>query len=336
MSFPLLVARFTEDLERLGASVVGTAVNQKPARVRVVANDRVTDCLLFLWNVTHGGGAASRPRNERRVQLTATGPFTLEAGQRTIIGGWSDETGSWGFWDVMRHIQFSRKSPSLQINFGTLERGFYDGVATQAKARSTEIVVSVSPALLLWYVQDGAVLHNSGPDALEVPGLINADPEIEQGFLDAAEDAAQASRRFTLVETMRAVRDARFRPAVLQAYSNQCAVCPISLNLVDAAHIIPVSRPHSTDEVTNGLALCRLHHAAYDSGLLGVKSDHSIIINPRVMERLRTIGFDAGLPEFRNLLRASIRVPRQAEVRPLSEYLRLGMVERNWPQELVG
>ena len=336
MSFPLLVDRFVNDLERLGAAVTVASVTQKPARIRVVANDRVTDCLLFLWNITPGGGSSdSRPASERRVQVTAADRFTLEAGRRTIIGGWSEETGAWGFWDVMRHAQFSRKSPSLQMNVATLDRGFNDGVATQAKQRSPEIVVSVSPAFLLWYVQDGAVLHNSGPDALEIPTLLEAEPESEQAFLNASVDEAQAHRRYRLVETMQAVRDARFRPAVLRAYSNQCAICPISLNLVDAAHIVPVSRPRSTDDVTNGIALCRLHHAAYDSGLLGVQSDHSILINPRMVERLEAIGFLHGLPEFRGLLRQKIRVPREPEVRPLAENLRLGMVERNWPADLI-
>jgi putative restriction endonuclease len=44
----------------------------------------------------------------------------------------------------------------------------------------------------------------------------------------------------------------------------------LPLKLPDAAHIVPVTFPDSTDEVTNGLGLCRLHHGAYDNGLLGV------------------------------------------------------------------
>jgi len=189
---------------------------------------------------------------------------------------------------------------------------------------------------LLWYVDEGAVLHNSEGDALAVGELIEATPEVEREFVDTSADAAQVSRRFRLVETLRALRDARFRPEVLQAYSHQCALCPISLNLVDAAHIIPVKRPHSTDEVTNGLALCRLHHAAYDAGLVGVKSDYSILLNPRVVERLGELNFLHGLADFKALLRSRIRHPAEPEVRPNPEYLRRGMTERNWPADLVG
>ena len=338
MSFEVLVRQFSQDLERAGGLVLSEPLADKPARIRVVANDRVADCLLFLWNITPGGGGATvRPASERRIQVTSTRRFPLEVGKRTIIGGWCAETGSWGFWDVMRHTRFSQNSPSFQMRVQTLERGFHDGVSTQSrKTTPPEIAVSVSPSFLLWYVFDGTVLHNSGSDALEVPALIGADPETEREFLDASTDEAQANRRFRLVETMRAVRDAKFRPAVLQAYSHRCAVCPFSLNLVDAAHIIPVKRPHSTDEVTNGLALCRLHHAAYDCGLLGVKSDYSILLNPRAVEKLLALGFVHGLDEFRALLRQTLRHPAELEVRPRPDYLRAGMAERAWPPELIG
>ncbi|HEY8506447.1 MAG TPA: HNH endonuclease, partial [Gemmataceae bacterium] len=290
------------------------------------------------WTITRGGGKSPvRPRNERRIQVTAARRFPLEVGRRTIIGGWSEEAGAWGLWDVMRHTRFSRKSPSFQMHLQTLQRGYHDGVATQArKTTPPEIVVAVAPSFLLWYIQDGEILHNSGRDALAVGELIDAAPEVERAFVDESENAAQAERRFRLVEAVQAVRDARFRPAVLQAYSHQCALCPISLNLVDAAHIIPVKRPHSTDDPTNGLALCRLHHAAYDSGLVGVRSDYSILLNPRVLDRLRELDFVRGLDEFRSLLRDRIRHPVEPEVRPNPEYLRLGMLERNWPSELVG
>ncbi len=338
MSFEALTARFIADLEHGGAAVIREPSQGKPARLRVVANDRTSECLLFLWSITPGGGrSVSRLPNERRIQVTAATHFPLEIGRRTIIGGWSEETGAWGFWDVMRHTRFSHKSPSFQMHLETLERGYHDGVATQARQTTPpEIVVAVAPSFLLWYVEEGTVLHTSDRDALRVGDLIDATPEVEREFLDSSEDEAQAERRFRLVETMRAVRDAKFRPQVLQAYSHRCAFCPISLNLVDAAHIIPVKSPQSTDDVTNGLALCRLHHAAYDSGLVGAKSDYSLFLNTRLLGRLGELGFLHGLEEFKALLRPKLRHPAQSEVRPKPEYLRRGMVERNWPPELIG
>jgi putative restriction endonuclease len=339
MSFQLLVDRFVRDLERCGATVGVRPVSGKPAHVRVVAHDRTTDCLVFLWNITPGGGRSnSRPRSERRIQVTATERFPLRVGMRTIIGGWCDETESWGFWGVMRHAQFSRNSPSFQMRVETLEAGFNGGVSTQARSTTPpEIVVSVSGDFLLWYVQDGAILHNSGTDGVEALQLLDADPETERQFLDSVTDEeGHAERRYRLVETIQAVRDARFRPQVLRAYSHRCAICEVSLNLVDAAHIIPVRRPGSTDDVTNGIALCKLHHAAFDSGLVGVKSDYSIVVNPAAVRRLTELGFVHGLDEFRHRLRDVIHHPAEPEVRPSRNLLRQGMIERLWPQNLVG
>jgi hypothetical protein len=69
VSFEVLVRQFTQDLERCGAVVLHEPLSDKPARIRVMANDRVTDCLLFIWNITPGGGDSTvRPANERRIQ----------------------------------------------------------------------------------------------------------------------------------------------------------------------------------------------------------------------------------------------------------------------------
>lgn len=340
MAFIELADRFAKDLEKGGATVTADgSLASKPARLRVVTADRSIDCLVFLWNITPGGGGAGvRPAGERRIQVTAATKFPLEIGKQTIVGGWCEETGAWGFWDVMRHTKFSLKSPSFQMHVGTLERAFHDGVATQLRARTKppEVVVAVAPGFLLWYLESGIALHRAEDDQAEVVTLVNATPEDERNLLDTSEDAIQAARRYRLVETMRAYREARFRPTVLQAYSHQCAMCAISLNLVEAAHIVPVRQPGSTDEITNGLALCRLHHGAFDNGLIGVRPDYRIVENPAAMARLGEMGFLRGVDEFRALLLPSIRHPASIEVRPKPEYLIRGMQLRKFGPDLIG
>jgi putative restriction endonuclease len=111
--------------------------------------------------------------------------------------------------------------------------------------------------------------------------------------------------------------------------------CGAALNPVDAAHIIPVSDPRGDDEVTNGLALCRLHHAAYDIGLVGVRSDYRVIINEASAARLALVRLDAGLPQFRASLPRLIRVPNVAEVRPEPSKLRIGLEVRQFPPMLI-
>ncbi len=180
------------------------------------------------------------------------------------------------------------------------------------------------------------MLHDVDEDAGEVSGLIDATPEEEASAVEAATTPEQLARRVQLVEIMRAFRDARFRPLVLQAYGNRCAVCGTALKLVDAAHIIPVSDRRGTDAVTNGIALCRLHHGAYDTGLLGVQSSYRVVLNTDAATRLRAVQLDGGLDAFRQSLPPSIQLPNAIEVRPDPRNLRIGLEVRQFPRALIG
>jgi putative restriction endonuclease len=337
--FPDLVERFTVTLERAGATVLIVGQNQtRPTRLRIITGETTTDCLVFLWTITPGGGGAGvRPANERRIQITNAQGFPLNPGIRTIVGGWSPDEGVWAFWDARRHSTFSRRSPSLQTNLQTLEAAGQEGLATQVRpvAQGREVVVAVSAESLLWYVQEGERLHNADVEAEHVTELLDATPEVEREIIDSSQSSDEAARRYELVQTMRAFRDARFRPAVLRAYSYHCAVCGIACKLVDAAHIVPVFHPKGTDEVTNGIALCRLHHAAYDAGLLGVCSDYRVILNVEAAARLRDAQLDGGLEEFHEALPRMIRVPASIEVRPDPGKLRLGLEVRQFPALLI-
>ncbi len=44
------------------------------------------------------------------------------------------------------------------------------------------------------------------------------------------------------------------------------------VDLLDAAHILSDS-DGGQPVVTNGLSLCKIHHAAYDRGIVGVRPD---------------------------------------------------------------
>lgn len=336
--FSSLVDQFVNHLERGSATVIRARPRDavRPARLQIVTA-RQTDCILFLWAITAGGGGAGvRPAGERRIQITGVQRLPLEPGVRTLLGGWSDEFEVYAFWDARRHVTFG-SSPSLQVANATLETASTVGIATQLRPtrEGQEVVVGVSPRSLLWYLENGAPLHNAGDDALAVGQLTDASQEEEREFLDSATTEAESARRYDLVETMRAYRAAAFRPAVLQAYSYKCAVCECDLKLVDAAHIVPVTHPTSTDEVTNGLALCRLHHGAFDNGLLGVQSSLQIVINPERCEKLREIAMGTWLPAFQRALPERIRIPLSIEARPLPENLRLGLQLRRWPESLI-
>jgi putative restriction endonuclease len=76
-----------------------------------------------------------------------------------------------------------------------------------------------------------------------------------------------------------------FREKVLDAYRSQCSFCRLKhRELLDAAHIIPDNLPESTLTVDNGISLCKLHHAAYDSFILGVSPDYIIQVREDILE----------------------------------------------------
>jgi putative restriction endonuclease len=76
-----------------------------------------------------------------------------------------------------------------------------------------------------------------------------------------------------------------FREKVLDAYRSQCAFCRLKhRELLDAAHIIPDNLPDGNSTIENGLSLCKLHHAAYDSFMIGVTPDYVIHIREDILE----------------------------------------------------
>ncbi len=340
LSFSRLVDLFSQNLEQLGATIIRSErpERRRPASLKVVTSEATTDCSVFLWTITAGGGGGGeRPRNERRIQVTNANSMSLRPGIRTLLGGWSPEFEVFAFWDARRHTRYSPNSPSLQVKSNTLEAANRVGIATYLRpaGNGLEVVVAVHPDSLLWYIQHGSPLHNAERDALGVETLVSATPDVERELIDSAADEFEAARRYDLVETMRAYREAKFKPAVLRAYRNRCAVCGYALKLVDAAHIVPVSHPRSIDCVTNGLALCRLHHGAYDNGLLGIRSDFSIVVHPQVRTRLAELHLDSGLEDFTRRLPSQISLPTEIEVRPQPDFLRLGLEARRWPSDLI-
>lgn len=85
--------------------------------------------------------------------------------------------------------------------------------------------------------------------------------------------------------TRQRVHQPVFRAQVLHAYDQQCAMCRLRYpSLLDAAHILPDAHPRGTPEVPNGLALCKIHHAAFDQNLLGVRPDFVVVVRPDIRE----------------------------------------------------
>ena len=109
--------------------------------------------------------------------------------------------------------------------------------------------------------------------------------ELMSGNLKASALERELERSYVsrVVETR--LHQPRFREIVLRAYDNRCAVCELpDRSLLDAAHIRGDKDPlNGQPVVENGLALCAIHHRAYDARVIGIDPDYGLHVNPRAM-----------------------------------------------------
>jgi putative restriction endonuclease len=98
----------------------------------------------------------------------------------------------------------------------------------------------------------------------------------------AVEDEGRRVYALRLMRTR--LHQAGFRVRVLRAYRSTCAVCRLRHDeLLDAAHILPDGHPNGAAVVPNGLSLCKLHHAAYDANILGIRPDLAVEVRADVL-----------------------------------------------------
>ena len=114
--------------------------------------------------------------------------------------------------------------------------------------------------------------------------LICAAVDLDVAALDLAGDEKTT-------QTVRSrPRRRGFAEEVLRAYAYQCAMCGFDGALgrypvgIEAAHV----RWHSQDgpdETPNALALCALHHALFDLGVVGITEDRRICVSSLYVAR---------------------------------------------------
>jgi putative restriction endonuclease len=163
------------------------------------------------------------------------------------------------------------------------------------------------------------------------PVFVVGDRPAELTFIVAVDEVKYASAGFPQAERtgepLAAVRRAYvtavvkqrlhqrvFRERVLEAYRKQCALCHLRHDeLLDAAHIIPDSEPGGEPVVSNGLALCKFHHAAYDRQFLAVRPDYSVEVRREILEEEDGPMLLHGLQELHH---TRICLPHRPSLRP--------------------
>lgn len=103
-------------------------------------------------------------------------------------------------------------------------------------------------------------------------------------FLPRGVAMSGEQKRYALRLAKQRLHQPAFRTRVLVAYESRCAVCSLRHPaLLDAAHILADSDPRGLPTVTNGLAMCKIHHAAFDQQMLGVTPDYEVRISTSVL-----------------------------------------------------
>lgn len=301
------------DAVRRGSSRVEVVTGTPPFGIRVHMGARTELLRIYIWNITPGGRDLE---GEQRIQVTGEPPARPPDGDAIMLG-WHEAAGVFVGFDFDHHAG-AGSSASVQVQMQTLERAAQDGIALQRKG-PTEVAAAFRPENLVGYLQHRHDIHQVG--YIPNPALALGVAEDETG---ESPDLDPPERQRVTAVVSRLLRDASFRTRVLEAYDHACCACGLQLGLIEAAHIIPVGEPGSTDETSNGLALCVLHHRAYDASLLAIRENGSIDVNEEAIASLRERGLDGGEAQFRGGLFEQILLPPTDEDRPLAENLQRG------------
>ena len=257
--------------------------------------------------------------DEYRIQCPGALPEKLRNRQRedkVLVLGFSADVNTFSAWDPDRLLD--RKSRvqrfSLYTRLSRMQEAAAQGLSTHTNTDG-QIVIMFRPDLIGLYVENQAALHRDTDRALQ---------RIARDYKQSPARPIAVNRQRIQVTSTAYPRNPRFRQEVLEAYSYRCAMCGIQLGLVDAAHIVPHAHLQGHDVVSNGLALCSLHHRSFDTGLLYVRDDYSIHLNLAKVRHLKKMDRSGGWRRYERQLRGELILPDNDEWLPAPDNLRLG------------
>jgi putative restriction endonuclease len=107
---------------------------------------------------------------------------------------------------------------------------------------------------------------------------------LEARSASDAVDEAPLRREYATRLVRQRLFQAEFRRRVVDAYRTRCALCSLRhRELLDAAHITADSDA-GEPVVSNGMALCKLHHAAFDAFFFTVTPDYRVVVRPSILD----------------------------------------------------
>ena len=151
-------------------------------------------------------------------------------------------------------------------------------------------VATYQPIFPVYLIEEEAAQHQF----VIAPGVI-------RGLVQATSPVEEHLRRYLMVESKRRLHQPVFRATVMRAYGTRCSVCALAHGeLLDAAHIVADSEEAGIPSVRNGLALCKIHHAAFDASILGVRPDYVVEIRADLLHEIDGPMLQYGLKERHN------------------------------------
>lgn len=291
----------------------------------LVAGGGDTDRLIRLAAFTHVGDLSRRyeeavpwrelkggvPFRDGRVQLigqrgivfprSMVAPLSImtTAERAGVARPYDDAVGT----DGLLRYHYQRGGPTLRVNSG-LRRAMVEGLPM-----IWFLGLAVGSYHPVWPVQVVDDDRGAGVVTVDVAATV-------AGSIGGVLGASDEPRRlYAVSEVRRRLHQARFRRDVLTAYRSSCAICNLRHGeLLDASHILPDGHPRGEPVVRNGLSLCKIHHAAFDQQLIGIRPDLVVEVQRSILDEVDGPMLRHGLQDCHG--RPLTVVPRRTPDRP--------------------
>ena len=158
---------------------------------------------------------------------------------------------------------------------------------------------------------------------LRIPGIStthdNRKEEFDINALSVSK-IPQLTDQTKYTKTQKIARNKAFSDKIKRLYEFRCAVCGkqrfsnAQYPEVEAAHIFPKDK-FGSDDLRNGIALCKLHHWAFDNGIFSLSDECRVIVEERVKN-------DTNYDEITRFEHESIKIPLNPELRPHQLFLK--------------
>ena len=169
-----------------------------------------------------------------------------------------------------------------------------------------------------YVVQWPVYIHHDDPESLTFTVAMDDPQMLRPDLTDAVVDDARRAYVTRLVRQR--VHQLAFRTRVLRAYRQSCTVCRLAhAELLDAAHILADTHPKGEPHVSNGMAMCKLHHAAFDRNILGIRPDRVVQIRHDILDEIDGPMLRHGLQDLHDV--PLMVVPSRAAEQPNPDFL---------------